>query len=271
MPAIQLSQLTNQIEVLLHLWEQPDLLLARLVDMLEYYADHLYQSAEQTRTTPTLLVYRIPPIVLRHMERAFSHAATDQPQTALAISDILWQHGYAETLDLAAAILGGLPKPYHPQVIQRLSTWVKLDLPAGLLTDLIELATRQVRLHSLADWLANLNEWLQAEQPATQQFALLALQPLIQDPKFENLPFIYRVMTPFIQNPPAGFVPELVDLIASLAQRSPAETTYFIRQLVTPSTSTETLRLLRRALPGLPEKARISLSPLLREPDGNSF
>ena len=98
MPAIELSKLTKEIELLLRLWEQPDPLLARLTDLLEYYADHLYQPGEQIRTTPTLPVYRVPPIVLRQLERSFTHAASDQPQPGLALADALWQQTHQENL-----------------------------------------------------------------------------------------------------------------------------------------------------------------------------
>lgn len=270
MPAIQLSKLTEQTELMLKDWQQPERLLSRLVDLLEYYADHLYQPAEQIRTTPGLPIYRVPPIVLRNLERSFSRTAAQQPQAGLDLAEILWQHGYSESLLLSAAILGGLPGPYHQLVIQRIFGWANMDLPASLVTRLIELATRQVRQHSLSDLLTKLSEGLNSDKPGLVQFSFLVLQPLIEDPKFENLPFVYRVITPFVQQPPADFLPELVDLIGSLATRSPAETTYFLRKLITPSSNQECLRLLRRALPSLPEAGRASLFPLLREQGGEN-
>ena len=267
MPAIELSKLTKEIELLLRLWEQPNPLLARLTDLLEYYADHLYQPGEQTRTTPTLPVYRVPPIVLRQLERSFTHAALEKPQPGLALADALWQQTHQENLALSAAILGGLPTAFHPAVIQRISNWASIDLPSNLASHLIDLATRQIRLHSLQGWLNTVATWLQGEDPAFHSFGLLALQPLIKDPQFENLPFVFRVITPYIQTPPAEFIPELVEILGNLAQRSPSETTYFFRQSIHASSAPETLRLLRRALPFLPQTAQSSLGPELRESD----
>ena len=267
MPAVEMSKLTKEIELLLRLWEQPEPLLVRLTDLLEYYSDHLYQPGEQIRTTPTLPVYRVPPIVLRQLERTFTHAAADQPQPGLALADTLWQQAHQETLLLSAAILGGLPVVFHPAVIQRISSWASIDLPSSLIFQLIDLATRQIRLHSLQNWLNTVTTWLQQETHAFHSFGLLALQPLIKDPQFENLPFVFRVITPYIQAPPAEFIPELVEILGSLAQRSPSETTYFFRQAINASSSSETLRLLRRALPFLPQTAQNSLGPILRESD----
>ena len=209
----------------------------------------------------------LPPIVLRQLERSFTHAASLQPQASLALADRLWQSAYQETLILSAAILGGLPVDFHETVIQRISSWATIDLPSSLVASLINLATRQIRQHSLQDWLNTVTTWLRQSDPAHQYFGLLALQPLIKDPQFENLPFIFRVITPFIQTPPSGYIPELVDILGDLAQRSPSETTYFFRQAITASTSIETLRLLRRALPSLPQAAQISLGPALRDPN----
>ena len=140
------------------------------------------------------------PFVLRQLERAFTHAASLQPQASLALADRLWQEAYQETLLLSAAILGGLPVDFHLTVIQRISSWATIDLPSSLVASLINLATRQVRQQSLQEWLSTVTTWLRQSDPAHQYFGLLALQPLIKDPQFENLPFVFRVITPFIQS-----------------------------------------------------------------------
>jgi len=265
MPAVQLSKLTAQIELLLPLWEQPDLFLAQLTDLLEYHADHLYQAADQVLTTPTLPIYRVPAIILRTLERALIHQTLNSPEAGSQLAEILWRHGYAETHQLAAAMMGSLPPPFHPAVIEQISSWKGLDLPSSHVAELIEMATRQIRSTSLPAWLAALETWLDSNDPNSRLLALQALLSLIQDERFENLPFIFRLIRPLIQSPPDPVVPDLASILHHLAIRSPGEATFFFRQAISGSPSPKTLRLLRRSLPSLPDSARASLTPLLRD------
>lgn len=101
MPAAQLSQLSKQIELLLLKWEQPDLFLSQLKELLEYYADRLYQPAEQTPIQPGLSIYRVPAIILRQLDLAFTRKAVKEPEAALSIAEALWKHRFAETYELS--------------------------------------------------------------------------------------------------------------------------------------------------------------------------
>lgn len=267
MPAVQLSQLSKQIELLLLKWEQPDLFLSQLKDMLEYYSDRLYQPAEQTPIQPGLSIYRVPAIVLRQMELAFTLKAAKEPEAALSIAEALWKHGFAETYELSAAILGILPSSYHLYNMKRIGLWAAEDLPASHLGKMIDLATRQIRIHSLADWQAQLATWLQSNHKDQQNVGLLGLLSLARDQKYQNLPYIFRNLLPLVENPPEYLVTDILDILETLAHRSPMETAFFIRQCVHSSTSAATYRLLRRALPALPPSNREALSPLLRDPD----
>jgi hypothetical protein len=94
---------------------------------------------------------------------------------------------------------------------------------------------------------------------------LRALSPLVADSSFENLPVIFRMITVLVREPPQSLRPDLLDLLATLAHRTPRETAYFLRQSLASSHSTMTAWLIRQSLEEFPEEVRESLQAAARE------
>lgn len=266
MPAVSLSKLKTQVDLLLRLWQQPDELVQNLAKMLEYYSDQLYQAAEQTRQTPSLPAYRVPAVILRQLELELGRAAAADPQQGLAVAESLWQQNFLEMRQLSASILGALPAAVFPAVIRRLSSWSSTDIPSDVSINLLGRASRQMRRLAANQWLEVIRNWLQKSEPALQILGLHALVSLVEDTEFTNLPPIFSTLSPMIQNSPPNLAAELLPLLNALCRRSPAETTYLFRKIAATSPRPETLRLLRRALPALPLENQQSLKPVLLEP-----
>ncbi len=266
MPAVSLSKLKTQVDLLLRLWQQPDELVQNLAKMLEYYSDQLYQAAEQTRQTPSLPAYRVPAVILRQLELELGRAAAADPQQGLAVAESLWQQNFLEMRQLSASILGALPAAVFPAVIRRLSSWSSTDIPSDVSINLLGRASRQMRRLASNQWLEVIRNWLQKSEPALQILGLHALVSLVEDTEFTNLPPIFSTLSPMIQNSPPNLAAELLPLLNALCRRSPAETTYLFRKIAATSPRPETLRLLRRALPALPLENQQSLKPVLLEP-----
>jgi hypothetical protein len=76
-----------------------------------------------------------------------------------------------------------------------------------------------------------------------------ALLPLVEDPAFTNLPPVFRLLSPYVQNMPASVQVDLQVVMEMLAQRTPVETAFFFRQVLSLSNKPATARLVRRCLP----------------------
>jgi hypothetical protein len=93
------------------------------------------------------------------------------------------------------------------------------------------------------------------------------LLPLICDPAFENLPVFFRLIQQLCQAAPAALRPDLLDVLAALARRSPQETAYFLRQTLIFPDSPDTPWLIRQSLSQFPPEMQSSLRQAMREAD----
>jgi hypothetical protein len=109
--------------------------------------------------------------------------------------------------------------------------------------------------------------WLRSTKIFQQQLGLRALLPLIQDPGFENLPVFFRLIQSLCQTAPAALRPDLLDVLAALARRSPQETAYFLRQTLMFPDSADTPWLVRQSLSKFPPEYQASLRQAVREAD----
>jgi len=91
------------------------------------------------------------------------------------------------------------------------------------------------------------------------------LVPLISSPEFDNLPPIFEVVEPIIKTSPATLQFDLQELIITLYEASPDETTYFLQQILKETKSPLPSIALRRMSPELPQELQSSLREMLRQ------
>ncbi len=92
-------------------------------------------------------------------------------------------------------------------------------------------------------------EWLSDRQPMVQALGIRALIPMIEDPLFENLPPVFRLLSHPIQTTPVALQTDLQAALEALVRRSPVETAYFLRQALNMAPGAGTARLIRRLMP----------------------
>ena len=102
-------------------------------------------------------------------------------------------------------------------------------------------------------------DWLTDQDLAVQAMGLHALLATTSDPEFDDLPSIYRLISPLVQAPQDVLQGDLLALLKLLAQRSPRETAYFLRQVVTINATPRVQRLFRRCLPFFDDEIQASL------------
>jgi hypothetical protein len=93
---------------------------------------------------------------------------------------------------------------------------------------------------------------------------LHALLPLIRDPDYQNLPPVFGSISPLLQSAPGAIQVELIEVISALARRTPKETVYYLRQVLTVAQGTGATRLIRKALPAFDAEGQASLKSALQ-------
>jgi hypothetical protein len=235
MPAVDIARLKTQAAVLVEKFDQPAVFLKQLHGILDLYADRTMRAGVVASPVSVLPAYRVPQPVLRQIEMELGVLAATFPEQAMALTDALWKDGYLETRLLAAALLGRIP-PDTTLLLERITAWVSRTRDNQLRLALLNASLARLRRESPSRFLGLMRGWF---DPAT--------------PKMWA-----------IKNFPALLQNELVELINALFKASPVETTHFMRQIISGSTSPQTLIILRRILPELPAELRPVLLDLIR-------
>ena len=110
-----------------------------------------------------------------------------------------------------------------------------------------------------------LEGWLASARPSSQMWGMQALIPLLQNPRFENLPAVFRILQPAVKA--VGPVTQLdfQACIAALERVSLTETLAFLRNILADRPAPMLQRTLRRILPALSPELQTALREMLRE------
>jgi hypothetical protein len=168
---------------------------------------------------------------------------------------------------MAGMLLGQIPPQPPDAIIARLQSWITTDLEFFLIEALLSNGVERLHREQPQVLLKMIEGWLGSTKTFPQQLGLRALLPLIQAPAFENLPVFFRLIQPLCQVAPAALRPDLLDVLAALARRSPQETAYFLRQTLMFSDSPDTPWLIRQSLDQFPPELQASLRQAMRDAD----
>ena len=257
MPAAELNRLRAQINSLVQRFEDPVDLRNGLRDLLELYGNRAYRAGQAVQTQSILPTYRITPLVMRQLEMELSKTCQEQPAAALNAVEAIWKDAYLEPRMLACTLLGSIPASHAEAVSQKLRQWAKPEENSRMLDALFELGTVMLRREEPHRVLALVEEWIGSHRADRQALGLRALTPLVRDPAFENLPPVFRLLSPLVQHVQQPLQTDLQIVLESLAKRASTETAYFLRQTLSMSSGPGTARLIRRCLPAFePEEQR---------------
>jgi hypothetical protein len=264
MPAIDLARLKKQTAKLADLFDQPDDFLREAREILEFYVNRSLRS-QSVAPSSVLPTYRTPSAVLRQIEKELGPIAEQRPLQALELADALWDEGWLETKLLAAFLLGRIP-PQEERLLARLTAWTQAvrdpDVRAALLTT----SLTRLRKETPDLFLVLVKEWLHPARQRMWSNGIQALVPLISSRDFDNLPPIFEAVEPILKASPATLQFDLRELIITLFEASPDETTYFLQQILEKTKTSLTAVALRRMSPELPEELQINLREMLRRP-----
>ena len=167
--------------------------------------------------------------------------------------------------ELAALLLGKMPRDQFGEVIRRIQTWSLNENDGELLPFLHQHASVMIRQEASDKWLEILNGWNSASEPWLAKLAIDGIVPLIDDRDFDNLPAIFTFLSPLILNPKPQNQYELLNVVDHLAQRSEVEAVFFLKQVMSLSTDPGMDRFMRRAIDLFSPSMQDSLRKTMRE------
>jgi hypothetical protein len=264
MPAIDLARLKIQTARLTEKFAEPETFLHDLNGILGFYTNRTIRAAQvvQRLSAPT---YHTPLPVLRQIESELATLAERQPQEALNLIKVLWEADSLESRLLAAFLLGNIPSDQAVSTLRLLPVWLNQSVDKEIRTALLTTALTRLRREKPDIFFLVLEGWLGNPQPAMQVWGLHALIPLLQDPHFENLPAVFRILRPAIQSAGPATQLNLQTCLAALERVSLTETMAFLREIIDADPPPMTLRIIRRILPGLSQELGEVLRESLRE------
>lgn len=267
MPAIQPARLRHQAALLAEQFSDPPAYIRSLHYVLDFYSDRARRPGKTGKPGPLLTAYNVRPPVLRMLLQELIPQAEQDVAGGLALCDALWAEPYLECRLLAGMLLGQIPLQPPEAITDRLQGWITTNLEFFLIEALLSNGVERLHRQQPQVLIHMIEGWLHSTKTFHQQLGLRALLPLIRDPAFENLPVFFRLIQQLCQAAPAALRPDLLDVLAALARRSPQETAYFLRQTLIFPDSPDTPWLIRQSLSQFPPEMQSSLRQAMREAD----
>jgi hypothetical protein len=264
MPAIDLARLKIQAARLAEKFYEPEAFVRVLNELLDYYTNRTIRTTQvvQRISAPT---YHTPRPVLRQIESELDTLAEKDPQKAVQLVKVLWKAESLEARLLAAYLMGSLPPEQALPILALLQDWLSQSTDRQIRTALLTRGLARLRWEEPEAFFSILEGWLGSPQPGLQVWGFQALIPLLQDPKFENLPAVFRILRPAVQALGPATQLDFQACLAALESHSLTETVAFLRENLRANPNPMMLRIFRRILPGLSQGMQESILETLRE------
>ncbi len=248
MTAINPERLKKQVDHLLDTVSDPVELQRGCIELLNFYADRTLKSIATGEADERYHTFGAPKPLMRALSFGLRTRLKEHPTSSFSAAAALWEAGYRETRVLASAILGELNGEEVP-------VWAEAwALECDDQIALWELANQGLVSWRRADptsFLERVRNWLSSTQKRHHSFALFALQSAVEDPYFEDLPTIFRLLDGITGRFTGALFHGLNQLINALARRSPLEAARFLMDELAHG-SGGTKRLVQNALKRFP-------------------
>ncbi len=262
MPAVRWETLRQEAQALAAHAHAPAAFAEAWEEVLTRYADRTFRRG-QAVGVPRLPSYHLPPAVLMGLWQGLRGHLESRPALVLPLAEALWARPDLESRLMAARLLGlAAVQPPEP-VLQRFWHWLAAAPDPAIAAALLEHGTARLVAEAPRAYLDALGEMLGRKDGVV--LGLQALVPLLEAPRFENLPRVLRFLAPLLSPPDPALRPELAAVLRAMARRWPEETTPFLRSLWRAHPDATLAWLLRRLLSVLPPEAAQSLKVTLAD------
>lgn len=264
MPAIQPARLKQQAVLLADHFDNPPAFVRSLHHLLDFYADRSHRPGQAGEPPPLLAAYHVRPPVLRQILLELVPLAVNRSQAGLNLCDALWEQPYLEFRYLAASLLGQIHPASPEPVLERVQAWATTQLEVRLMSVLLDAGLARLRSDHPQALVELVQQWLEMPDVFHKQMGLQALVPMVRDLSFENVPVFFRLVSPFTRVTPPALRPDLLDVLAALAKRSPQETAYLLRHNLSLPNSPDTAWVIRQSLGAFPPQVEAGLRNAVR-------
>jgi hypothetical protein len=263
MPAIQPARLKIRVSQLIERVNTPIEFISMFEDLLEFYSDRTQKPHRGSPRVSLIPTYNVPSQVTKLIEGMLQSDLETHPERAIALADSLWCEKWLEAKILALVILGWISPEPPERIIDRLKIWGQECGEDQVLNESISRGLVSLMKETTYEFFDLLEFWLNSQDPATQKIGLRIIPPLVDNPEFNNLPRIFRSITPFIQQ--TDKVPDIVviKLIRALAHRSPQETAFFLQRNLASTENENIYCLIRQSLSAFSSPVREDMQNFL--------
>ena len=258
MPAVHWETILQEAQALAASSGEPQAFLAQWEALLARYANRTLRPSQTAPPSP-LPAYHIAPAVFGAVWQALRAHLLLRSEAVLPLADALWGHSALESRLLAARLLGIAPP--DEEALQRFWAWLE-SAPPPVQQALLQHSTARLIAEAPQAYLDALA--VRLAEPAQARLGLLALPPLLAEPTFENLPRVFRLVTPLLEIPHPDLRPELAAVLQAAARRWPEETAPYLRGLWLAQPHDTLAWLIRRALPAFPPEQSAALRAMLQ-------
>jgi hypothetical protein len=265
MPAVNPTRLSFQIADLLQSFTSPEEFHNKIRDLFSLYANRTLRTGDQTRLAPMIPMFHLPNPVMQQLKTELQPLIAESPQEALALADALWRDEAFEIRQAAAFLLGRAVVADPTAILLRLDKWLTPNLDPALKEVLLNSGTQGLQSRFPDRWEAWVESMLTRKDPKWESIGLIGLRVGLQESPSQKLPVVFRLISLIIRDPQPEILNELKRLINALAQQSPTETAYFLRQALSLSESPETARLIRGCLTMFPDNYQKELQVALKQ------
>lgn len=264
MPAIHIDRLVQQIKTIFEPESPGPIFRENFRSLLEVHANLAYRPGVEIQRKSLVPKLQLAPIVMNHLQQQFSSLAKKKPELALEYADHLWLEDLYEARFFSAVILGTLPDTYNLEIMERFVAWGSKTSDKEIHQVLFKYGTQTITHSSSMKWLETIQTWVDSGGVPQAITAIFALQSLVSDPSFVNLPKVFRILTPLFSMNNRKITTGLTLLVNDLALTNPTETSHYLSNLLLSSSYSTPKQIIRKCLKSFPEdeqkKLRIALS-----------
>lgn len=263
MPAVDLTALNTRIQSLQLYRRDATTYMQRLDDLLNLYASEVIKLGENVPFKTILPQMNIPDLVLQRIIETFPSFAQEFPKNAVTVLDTFWKREELEYKILAVNLLMNLPEDRSSEINKRLPQWT-IETDEGIIHQVILDQISKQDISNSPAIQTFIEEIIQSNDHELEKLAFHTLVNVIEQKKFSDIPWVFDLITPIIQNASLNIYKDLTQVISALINKSEIETAAFLVEIYSNSHNEKAKKFIRKIIPLFNTENKEYLTNILR-------
>lgn len=248
MVAINLSRLAKQLEELRECFDEPQTFLASLHRFFSFYHQYSHRKHHDTIPESFMRQYDLPLQIVPQLELSLRQTVSLKVEQSYALIDVLWQDSYFESRDLACYLMGHFPKSENEKVMTHVKDWLSQPQDRAVVASIFDKACQGILNSDPLLFRDLVKELLESPEVWRKRQGLFALSLYLPKAESKDLPTVYSLIRPFISQSDLQLQSRLAELVQSLANQSPGEVVYLLKEVLADTEGPEIEQRLRSYL-----------------------